>query len=243
MQPSSTSSKRLYLLLAVFCVLIGVSLFTFSDFWRAEPEDSGKPLAQRTFNAIYRYADWGKNKQGKGHSGPGSTAEVTQRYRTFLEQFIKTHKIRSIVDAGCGDWEFSKQINWQGADYLGLDISDLVVKKLTKRYQRKNIRFRVGDATEKLPSADLLIIKDVLQHLPNAWIQRFIQNNLQKGKYKYVLLTNDREPKKEKNNKDIKVGGYRTIDLSLPPFSLKGLKDEMTFKAFPYKVVQLLKLQ
>lgn len=206
-------------------------------------EEINKSFAQKTFNTVYQRADWGKNKQGQGHSGAGSTAEVTQRYREFLEQFIKKHKIRSVVDAGCGDWEFSKLVDWQGVDYLGIDISDRVVNRLIRLHQKENIRFRAGDVTEKLPSADLLIIKDVLQHLPNLWIQRFIKNNLQKGRYRYAIITNDRAPKKHKNNKDIYVGSYREMDLSLPPFSLKGLKDVMNFKAFPSKVVQVLRLE
>ena len=206
-------------------------------------EEINKSFAQKTFNTVYQRADWGKNKQGQGHSGAGSTAEATQQYREFLEQFIKKHKIRSVVDAGCGDWEFSKLVDWQGVAYLGIDISDQVVQRLIQLHQKEHIRFRVGDVTEKLPSADLLIIKDVLQHLPNLWIQRFIKNNLQKGRYRYAIITNDRDPKKHKNNKDIYVGSYREIDLSLPPFSLKGLKDVMNFKALPSKVAQVLKLK
>jgi hypothetical protein len=44
----------------------------------------------------------------------------------------------------------------------------------------------VGDITEELPAADLLISKDVLQHLSNALVHKFIRNNLKKGKYKWV---------------------------------------------------------
>ena len=35
------------------------------------------------------------------------------------QQFLKDNAIRSVVDAGCGDWEFSQAIDWTGIDYKG----------------------------------------------------------------------------------------------------------------------------
>ena len=93
------------------------------------------------------------------------------------ERRPREKKITSIVDAGCGDWEFSKEIDWGGASYLGVVISSVVIEKLG-RYATDKIQFRVGDITEELPAADLLIVKDVLQHLPNSLIEKFIRNNL-----------------------------------------------------------------
>jgi hypothetical protein len=79
----------------------------------------------------------------------------------------------------------------------------------------------VGDVTDELPAADLLISKDVLQHLSNELVQKFIRNNLKPGKYKWVLLTNDRGSE----NADTVPGGYRAIDLAARPFDVKGLVD------------------
>src|SRR5258706_16476890 len=75
---------------------------------------AGEPTAQQIFTDIYRRAIWGKNDQGTGNSGPGSTLNATLTYRKFLQQFLKDHDIRSVVDAGCGDWEFSQALNWNG---------------------------------------------------------------------------------------------------------------------------------
>lgn len=41
-----------------------------------------------------------------------------------------------------------------------------------------------------------------LQHLSNDLIHKFVKNNLQKGKYKWVILTNDRSS----DNQDIPTG-------------------------------------
>src|SRR5262249_8163113 len=174
-----------------------------------------------TFNRIYAEGAWGKYVTGKGTSGWGSTLEITQEYRAYIEDFMKKHAIKSVVDAGCGDWSFSSAIDWGDARYLGIDIASEVIEAVGKKHEKGNIKCEVGDITEGLPAADLLISKDVLQHLSNELIHKFIKNNLRKGKYKWVILTNDRSSE----NRDISTGEYRMIDLAAPPFEVKGLTD------------------
>ncbi len=145
-----------------------------------------------TFNHIYAEGIWGRDDTGKGTSGSGSTLEITREYRAYVEDFMKKHAVKSVVDAGCGDWSFSSAMDWGDASYLGVDIASDIVEADRKKYERDKIKFQVGDITEELPAADLLISKDVLQHLSNGLVQKFIENNLKKGKYKWVILTNDR---------------------------------------------------
>ena len=174
-----------------------------------------------TFNRIYTEGTWGKDVTGRGTSGSGSTLDITREYRTYIEDFIRKNNVRSVVDAGCGDWTFSSAIDWGTVNYLGVDIASDVIDSVRKKHEKPNIRFQVGDITEELPAADLLVSKDVLQHLPNALVQKFIRNNLKKGKYKWVLLTNDRGS----GNPDTPPGGYRMIDLAAAPFDVSGLVD------------------
>jgi SAM-dependent methyltransferase len=174
-----------------------------------------------TFNHIYAEGMWGRDDRGKGTSGSGSTLEITREYRAYVEDFMKKHAVKSVVDAGCGDWSFSSAMDWGDASYLGVDIASDIVDADRKKYQRDKVRFQVGDITEELPAADLLISKDVLQHLSNRLVQKFIENNLRKGKYKWVILTNDRGS----GNPDVRPGGYRAIDLAAPPFEVEGLVD------------------
>lgn len=202
-------------------------------------EEAKKPLGD-VFDAIYANGAWGRNAEGRGTSGFGSTLAFTRDYRAYLESFIKTNKIRSVVDAGCGDWEFSSAVDWNHARYLGVDISSRAIATAKERYAGKTVRFKVGDVTDSLPAADLLICKDVLQHLPNALVQRFIKNNLKKGKYKWAIITNDRGS----TNVDIKAGEHRPIDLGAPPFNVKGLVDLPIDYRDPYhKTSQLLDLR
>jgi len=196
-------------------------------------------LLTDTFNRIYAEGTWGKDVAGKGTSGTGSTLAITREYRAYVEDFIKTHNVKSVVDAGCGDWTFSSAIDWNGASYLGVDIASDVIATVRARHEKENIKFRVGDITDELPAADLLISKDVLQHLSNKLVHNFIRNNLGKGKYKWVILTNDRGTQ----NSDIESGGYRAIDLARPPFDVRGLVDlPITFGNETTKITSLLDL-
>jgi hypothetical protein len=62
------------------------------------------PSLTSTFNGIYAEGTWGKDITGKGTSGSGSTLEITREYRAYIEEFIKKHAVKSVIDAGSGDW-------------------------------------------------------------------------------------------------------------------------------------------
>jgi SAM-dependent methyltransferase len=194
-------------------------------------------LLTNTFNDIYAGGTWGTDVAGRGTSGTGSTLEITREYRAYIEDFMRTHGVTSVVDAGCGDWNFSSAVDWGDASYLGVDIASDVIAAVRHKHEKGNIRFQVGDITDELPAADLLISKDVLQHLSNALVHKFIRNNLRKGKYKWVILTNDRGSE----NRDIANGGYRAINLAAPPFDVRGLVDlPITFGNETSKITSLL---
>lgn len=191
-----------------------------------------------TFDKIYKEGFWGRDEEGLGYSGPGSTLNATRLYRAFLEGFLATGVVRSVVDAGCGDWTFSRQIAWPPIQYRGYDASTVAIEKAS-RYAGMARSFEVADVTMYLPSADLLLCKDVLQHLPNDMVRAFIENNLQPGKYKYAIITNDKGP----GNRDIEIGEHRPLDLSAPPFNVCGLVDlDISFQVPGNKVSQLLYL-
>jgi len=193
----------------------------------------------KTFNQVYESGKWAKDSSGHGTSGPGSTLEATEEYRAYLQQFLRSHHVKSVVDAGCGDWSFSSAIDWGAASYLGLDISSDAIAMDQRQFAREGVSFEIADVTQSLPAADLLLCKDVLQHLPNEKIVQFIRNNLRKGKYKWAIITDD----KGGDNHDILAGEHRLIDLSAPPFGVKGLVDlPIKFEGTPLKVAQLLDL-
>src|SRR5262245_33559038 len=166
------------------------------------------------FDYIYASHIWVKG------SGLGSLPQTTETYRKVLLDFLKRENIRSVVDAGCGDWQFSQLIDWTGINYVGIDVSSVALTN-NERYAAPNIKFIVGDIrTLDHPGADLLIMKDVLQHWSNADVLALIPKF---ARYRFCLITNGTSPAVEAfTNKDIPAGNWRPVDLALPPFSVPG---------------------
>ncbi len=80
-----------------------------------------------------------------------------------------------------------------------------------------NIRFQLSPPRlADIPAFDLLLVKDVLQHLSSAEISEFMRDVV--PRFRYALITNCVEP--EKNlNREICAGEFRPLDLRRPPFS------------------------
>jgi SAM-dependent methyltransferase len=189
----------------------------------AAPVPTASASTQEVFDDIYREGKWGRTRQDAGSSGYGSSVAATFLYRTFLAQFMKETAVKTVVDAGCGDWEFSRAIDWAGIDYKGFDIVESVVEADKKKYARPNVQFFVANMIDdELPPADLLIVKNVLQHLPTADVEKFLK---QLPKYKHVLLIDGvNSATLSGKNEDIPAGKYRDLDFARPPFNLRVAK-------------------
>jgi SAM-dependent methyltransferase len=166
------------------------------------------------FNDIYRRNVWGVG------SGPGSVPQFARSYMGYLQNFMRSNAVRSVLDVGCGDWQFSRYMDWSGIAYTGIDVSSVVLLT-TRTFGRDGVRFAEMDAAhDALPSADLLLAKDVLQHWPNEDVSRFLA---QLPRFRYALITNGFPPGSETQlNSDIAAGGFRPLDLSRAPFGLPG---------------------
>ena len=140
---------------------------------------------------IFLELDW------DGGSGPGSDPDKAQPYLKFVSEYIRIHNVRSVLDLGCGDGRLAEATDWRGASYVGLDIKtghDIL--------------------TCKRPEADLVLVKDVLQHWSNAAIDQIFPRLYG---CKHVLITNCCDP--FKTNEDITTGYARALDLAAEPFN------------------------
>ena len=166
---------------------------------------------QDAFSIIYKSNTWGFG------SGLGSLPRWTRPYQQFLQMFMRENNIKTVVDVGCGDWQFSRLIDWSAVDYLGLDVVPEVIKKNRSRYAAPNVRFELApERFADISSADLLLVKDVLQHFPTDAVHRFVKEVL--GRFRFALVTNCIEPASHRN-REIEVGGFRPLDLREAPFN------------------------
>lgn len=166
------------------------------------------------FETIYAKNIWGNG------SGGGSHPLNTLEYADYLQKFLRQFHIKSVVDLGCGDWQFSKFIDWTAIHYTGIDVVADVINQNKKLYAASNIEFLLANPLDEkvlIAAADLLIIKDVLQHLSNANVLKILRYT---QKYKYCLITNDFD----NSNLDCQNGDTRPLNIKLPPFSVNALE-------------------
>jgi SAM-dependent methyltransferase len=173
------------------------------------------------FGLIHREDRWTNG------SGPGSHPDSTIEYRAFLARFMEANEVGSVTDLGCGDWQFSRYIDWSRASYTGLDVVPAIIDRNVQLYAAPTIEFRLFKSLDDFPGGDLLIAKEVLQHLPNETVCEYL--GVIARRYRFALLTNAIEPV-DRANADIDFGDWRPLRLDRPPFSARGA---MIFSYFP----------
>lgn len=161
------------------------------------------------------------------YSGEGShNPKIINPYLDTLITFFKTHNKSLIVcDLGCGDFNIGKHLTKYTKKYIAIDIVEKLINRNKKLFNENHLEFHCLDITkDNLPSADCIILRQVLQHLSNVEIQKVIKKL---ANYKYVILTEHIPLGRFIPNKDIISGqGIRLkqnsgVNILEAPFSLK----------------------
>lgn len=185
---------------------------------------------EQVFDGIYKNHRWGKNPEAADgiSSGSGSFAKNTQPYEDLICAYIQNHGIRTVVDVGCGDFQVSKRILNRlsvPVGYTGLDVSQVVIDRNNALFANDQTYFVQHDAAlEKVPPADLVLIREVMQHLPNADIRKMLANL---DPSSHILATNTVAIRARKINIDLPPGSASRaglgsgLVLDQPPFNCK----------------------
>ena len=167
------------------------------------------------FQQIYEENRW---LSCESRSGRGSTLAYTKPMRRSLGKYLKRLNVKVFLDAPCGDFNWMRHVKLpEGTSYIGGDIVTELVDKLEHAHGGVTHSFRRIDIVEgPLPKADLWLCRDVLFHLPNKEISTVLEN-FANSEIPYLLTTTYSFPKR---NEDVRAGGFRFINLQLPPFRL-----------------------
>lgn len=184
---------------------------------------SGKSLESR-FSNIYKKGLW--DGKGQSRSGAGSTLEATHNIREVLPVLLKEVDATALVDLGCGDFFWMKEVPLP-CKYIGLDIVTEVIEENQQKYTTESRAFYHHNAVEdQLPDeSDVVLCREVLFHLSFEdgikLIEQVVNSNA-----RYFFTTTSVELE---NNKDIRTGQFRNINLLLPPYNfppfIKKIKD------------------
>lgn len=170
---------------------------------------------EETFTEIYEKNLW---QSAESVSGLGSEMEYAKSISKELPVLLQKYSIQSILDIPCGDWNWMKSVDLCGASYIGADIVKPLIEENKIKYP--NTDFRVLDLTnDDLPKVDLVFVRDCLGHLSNENVHKAIENIKRSGS-KYLLATSFT---KWDMNPDIEDGGWKCINLMIPPFQLNPI--------------------
>jgi hypothetical protein len=203
-------------------------------------------MSKNIFTDIYEKGRWGHGSSQSPLSGPGSIPENAKPYVEFVKQIIDDYAISDVLDFGHGDWVMWRDYRFENVRYFGVDVVTGLSKKNQDNFGSEKRMFLQVDSDYLLPEGELLICKEVLQHLSQEDIEKFL---CQISKFEFVLLCNavyrysilyriklflqlrtrvkkllNREspfyrPFFLKNNTEIESGGFRGLDLESPNFS------------------------
>lgn len=203
--------------------------FINSSRWKRWKNKSNEEI----FTEIYSEGSWGRSssENSRYFSGGGSHGEdVVGPFVDCVQNALKTiDGSKKVVDLGCGDFNVGSRLVQYTDHYVGCDVvSDLIEYNKTK-FILKNLTFQQLDITsDDLPDGDIVIIRQVLQHLTNQQISEVLDKV--RLKYRYLILT-EHLPNRKKfvANVDIPTGSLIRANINSgviieePPFLFKFL--------------------
>jgi SAM-dependent methyltransferase len=184
------------------------------------------------FSKIYNENLWGdKNDRLKFNSGLGSRDyEVIDLYIKSLENYFITKNKINVLDFGCGDFYVGSRIRHIFQNYFAVDIVPNLIEYNKVFYENLNVNFLlVNENYDMLPDADMIIVRQVFQHMSNDDIKLVLKSI--RNKFKYLLLTEHVPIGSDivwnidkKANSDIRLSFNSGINLELNPFNISYIE-------------------
>ena len=144
------------------------------------------------FNKIYGQGVWGKKSGLSFFSGPGShDGKIVTPYVESVKQFLEHLDGKpSAVDLGCGDFNVGQQIRPYCGNYIACDVVPDLIADNAQKFAALDVDFRCVDMVDDaLPKADVIFLRQVLQHLSNAMITKVLAK--MPASCKHLVLTED----------------------------------------------------
>jgi hypothetical protein len=190
-----------------------------------------------TFRHYFHARSWGTAEESV--SGPASSLERTVAIRRELPGLLSELGARSLLDIPCGDFHWMSHANLPLQEYIGADIVDELIEANRSRHAAAGRRFEVIDLiTGPLPRADVVLCRDCLVHLSLTKALHAVSNIIASGST-WLLATTF--PGAVAKNRDTLTGGWRMLDLTLPPFNFPSPRCEIDeeWPQWPHKRLAL----
>lgn len=124
--------------------------------------------------------------KGDGNSGLGSYGREAKFKSDYINSVIKTKKIKTINDLGCGDGNQISQLTGFKR-YCGYDVSETALFNCKKGFENKK-QFNFVNRISEMNFSDLTMSLDVIYHIIEDNVYQEYMRNLFDLSLKYVLI-------------------------------------------------------
>jgi SAM-dependent methyltransferase len=121
-------------------------------------------------------------------SGAGSMGELAAFKARVLNEFVRQHGVRSVIEFGCGDGLQLALAEYP--EYVGIDVSHAAVELCQRKFAgdaSKRFLWQQG-AAPQLPPADLTLSLDVIYHLLEDDVYRRYLDDLFGASRRHVIV-------------------------------------------------------
>ena len=161
------------------------------------------------FEEIYAHNRWNGSET---RSGPGSTTWATEHLGPEIVRIATRLHVSRVLDAGCGEGTWMPEL----PGYIGIDPVPYAIERAREHHPDR--AYVLGDlrtGMPVLPRVDLVITRDVMQHLPLADGVACLETFRRTGASHLLASTYTNGA-----NTDIEIGGCYSPDLRIEPFNL-----------------------
>jgi len=176
------------------------------------------------YESAKKYIDLKRSHAEESLCGGGSWKKNAIDAKEFIQEKIDLYDYETILDLGCGDWNWMNEIDFRGAQYLGVDCDAEMIYDNLVNYGKNGISFKVSDIfSMDLPEADLVICRDVLFHVRLELGCSLVEKLLNRSRLHFISTSFNQQ----KENQDprpytkIKDWGFYRINLMKDPFYLE----------------------
>jgi hypothetical protein len=136
---------------------------------------------------------WEERYRTGGNSGAGSYNRLAQFKAEFLNEFVATHQIQTVIEFGSGDGAQLELAAYP--TYVGVDVSPTAIKSTRRRFSGDASKTFLHTSEVNSHQAELALSLDVIYHLVEDQVFDTYMRQLFDAATRYVIVYSSNQDK------------------------------------------------
>lgn len=129
---------------------------------------------------------WEERYRAGGNSGAGSYNRLAESKADFLNEFVATHQIRTVIEFGSGDGAQLELADYP--TYVGVDVSPTAIESTRRRFSTDASKTFLHTSELNSHQAELALSLDVIYHLVEDQVFDTYMRQLFDAATRYVIV-------------------------------------------------------